>query len=80
MTPFLLRGHQVMHTCVAPFAGHAGYGRRTPLTALTLFTGVLLTLGLGARAHTLPVGAVALWGVAFGRGADADPDALVDAS
>ncbi|MGW5431280.1 MFS transporter [Streptomyces sp. NPDC004059] len=108
VTLFLLLGHQVMYTYLAPFAGHAGYGRtglllavfgtatvagiwvtgvlidrhprRTLLAALALFTGVLLTLGAGARAHALLVGAVALWGVAFGGAPTLIQTALVDAS
>ncbi|MQY37581.1 Purine ribonucleoside efflux pump NepI [Streptomyces sp. RB17] len=108
VTLFLLLGHQVMYTYVAPFAGHAGYGRtglllavfgtatvagiwvtgalidrhprHTLLVALALFTGVLLVLGLAARAHGLLVGAVALWGVAFGGAPTLIQTALVDAS
>ncbi|MGW5462924.1 MFS transporter [Streptomyces sp. NPDC003996] len=108
VTLFLLLGHQVMYTYLAPFAGHAGYGRTglllavfgtatvagiwvtgvlidrhlrpTLLAALALFTGVLLTLGAGARAHALLVGAVALWGVAFGGAPTLIQTALVDAS
>ncbi|MEV6057225.1 MFS transporter [Streptomyces sp. NPDC052107] len=56
------------------------YLRPTLLAALALFTGVLLTLGAGARAHALLVGAVALWGVAFGGAPTLIQTALVDAS
>ncbi|MEV5875286.1 MFS transporter [Streptomyces sp. NPDC052101] len=108
VTLFLLLGHQVMYTYVAPFAGHAGYGRTglllavfgtatvagiwltgvlidrhprtTLLAALALFTAVLPTLGLGARTHAVLVGAVALWGVAFGGAPTLIQTALVDAS
>ncbi|WP_167361942.1 MFS transporter [Streptomyces yokosukanensis] len=108
VTLFLLLGHQVMYTYVAPFAAHAGYGRTgallavfgtatvagiwltgalidrcprtTLLVALALFTAVLPTLGLLARAHVLLVGAVALWGVAFGGAPTLIQSALVDAS
>ncbi|MER6378615.1 MFS transporter [Streptomyces sp. NPDC001250] len=108
VTLFLLLGHQVMYTYVAPFAAHAGYGRTglllavfgtatvagiwvtgvlidrqlrgTLLAALALFAGVLLALGLGAQAHALLLGAVALWGVAFGGAPTLIQTALVDAS
>lgn len=108
VTLFLLLGHQVMYTYVAPFARQAGYGRTglllavfgtatvagiwitgvlidrhlraTLLGALALFAGVLLVLGLGSRAHPLLVGAVALWGVAFGGAPTLIQTALVDAS
>ncbi|AOR36219.1 MFS transporter [Streptomyces fodineus] len=107
VTLFLLLGHQVMYTYVAPFAGHAGYGRTglllavfgtatvagiwvtgvlidrrlrgTLLVAIALFTGVLLVLGLAAHAHPLLVGAVAVWGVAFGGAPTLIQTALVDA-
>ncbi|MFG2352326.1 MFS transporter [Streptomyces sp. NPDC048521] len=108
VTLFLLLGHQVMYTYVAPFAAHAGYGRTglllavfgtatvagvwvtgvlidrwprpTLLTALALFTAVLLVLGLRAGVHALLVGAVALWGVAFGGAPTLIQTALVDVS
>ncbi|MFI9803558.1 MFS transporter [Streptomyces sp. NPDC052301] len=108
VTLFLLLGHQVMYTYVAPFAAHAGYGRtglllavfgaatvagiwvtgvlvdrqlrRTLLAALALFAGVLAALGPGAGVHPLLVGAVALWGVAFGGAPTLIQTALVDAS
>ncbi|WP_369387311.1 MFS transporter [Streptomyces sp. CG1] len=108
VTLFLLLGHQVMYTYVAPFAAQAGYGRTgvllavfgtatvagigvtgvlidrhlrsTLLAALALFAGVLFALGLGARAHPLLLGAVALWGVAFGGAPTLVQTALVDAS
>ncbi|MEU2716682.1 MFS transporter [Streptomyces sp. NPDC007205] len=108
VTLFLLVGHQVMYTYVAPFARHAGYGRTglllalfgaatvagiwvtgalidryprvTLLAALALFAGVLLVLGLGARARVLLAGAVALWGVAFGGAPTLIQTALVHVS
>ncbi|MGW3208508.1 MFS transporter [Streptomyces sp. NPDC001135] len=108
VTLFLLLGHQVMFTYVAPFARHAGYGRTglllalfgtatvagiwvtgvlidrhpraTLLAALVLFAGVLLVLALGARTPLLLIGAVALWGVAFGGAPTLIQTALVDAS
>ncbi|MFB7509713.1 MFS transporter [Streptomyces broussonetiae] len=108
VTLFLLLGHQVMYTYVAPFAAHAGYGRtglllavfgtatvagiwltgalidrwprRTLLGALALFAGVLPVLGLAAGVHALLVGAVAVWGVAFGGAPTLIQTALVDAS
>ncbi|MFE1451089.1 MFS transporter [Streptomyces olivaceoviridis] len=108
VTLFLLLGHQVMYTYLAPFAAHAGYGRtgvllavfgsatvagiwltgvlvdRVPrpalLTALALVAAVLPALGLGARLPGLLVGAVALWGVAFGGAPTLIQTALVDAS
>ncbi|WP_030339575.1 MFS transporter [Streptomyces sp. NRRL S-1022] len=108
VTLFLLLGHQVMYTYVAPFAAHAGYGRtgvllgvfgtatvagiwltgvlvdryprRTLLGALALVAAVLVVLGLGARAHGLLLGAVALWGTAFGGAPTLIQTALVDAS
>ncbi|MFF3912275.1 MFS transporter [Streptomyces sp. NPDC001852] len=55
--------------------------RHTLLAALALFSGALLTLGPGtARAHPLLVGAVALWGVAFGGAPTLIQTALVNAS
>ncbi|GHE07984.1 MFS transporter [Streptomyces alanosinicus] len=108
VTLFLLLGHQVMYTYLAPFAAHAGYGRTGPLlavfgaatvagiwlagalvdrypratllAALTLFGAVLPALGLCARTPVLLVGAVALWGVAFGGAPTLIQSALVDAS
>ncbi|KOV64172.1 MFS transporter [Streptomyces sp. MMG1121] len=108
VTLFLLLGHQVMYTYVAPFAAHVGYARtglllavfgtatvagiwltgvlidrwprRTLLVALGVFTGVLLVLGLAAGAHAVLVGAVALWGIAFGGAPTLIQTALVDAS
>ncbi|MFI2205770.1 MFS transporter [Streptomyces sp. NPDC020192] len=108
VTLFLLLGHQVMYTYIAPFAAQVGYGRtglllavfgtatvagiwltgvlidrwprRTLLVALALFAGVLPVLGLGAGAHALLVGAVAVWGMAFGGAPTLIQTALVDAS
>ncbi|MEW2515908.1 MFS transporter [Streptomyces sp. NPDC046870] len=108
VTLFLLLGHQMMYTYIAPFAAHAGYGRTdvllavfgsatvagvwltgllvdrkprlTLLTALALVAAVLLVLGLGARVPWLPVGAMALWGVAFGGAPTLIQTALVGVS
>ncbi|MET8450291.1 MFS transporter [Streptomyces sp. NPDC005209] len=108
VTLFLLLGHQVMYTYVAPFAAHAGFGRTGPLlavfgcatvagiwvtgalidrhlraallTALTLFAAVLAVLGLAAGTPGALVGAVALWGMAFGGAPTLIQTALVDAS
>ncbi|GGV04452.1 MFS transporter [Streptomyces filipinensis] len=54
--------------------------RATLLSALALLAGVLLVLGLGARTHVPLVGAVALWGAAFGGAPTLIQTALVDAS
>ncbi|KOV71966.1 MULTISPECIES: MFS transporter [unclassified Streptomyces] len=50
------------------------------LTALALVAAVLLVLGAGARVPGLLVGAVAVWGVAFGGAPTLIQTALVDAS
>ncbi|MFF7356475.1 MULTISPECIES: MFS transporter [Streptomyces] len=54
--------------------------RATLLAALALLAGVLLVLGLGARTPVLLVGAVALWGAAFGGAPTLIQTALVEAS
>ncbi|MBL1108976.1 MFS transporter [Streptomyces sp. 5-8] len=56
------------------------FPRRTLLVALALVAGVLPAIGLGAGAHGLLVGAVGLWGVAFGGAPTLIQTALVDAS
>ncbi|MFE7975429.1 MFS transporter [Streptomyces shenzhenensis] len=108
VTLFLLLGHQLMYTYVAPFAAHAGFARTglllavfgsatvagiwltgvlidrrlrgTLLAALGLCTAVLLVLGLAAGRPPVLVGAVALWGVAFGGAPTLIQTALVDVS
>lgn len=108
VTLFLLVGHQVMYTYVAPFAAHAGFGRTglvllvfgaatvvgiwltgvlvdrhlrtTLLGALALCVAVMLVLGLCPGTPALLLGAVALWGVAFGGAPTLIQTALVDAS
>lgn len=108
VTLFLLVGHQVMYTYVAPFAAHAGFGRTglvllvfgaatvvgiwltgvlvdrhlrtTLLGALALCVAVMLVLGLYPGTPALLLGAVALWGVAFGGAPTLIQTALVDAS
>ncbi|GAA3096785.1 MFS transporter [Streptomyces echinatus] len=56
------------------------FPRPALLVALALVAGVLPVLGLGAGAHGLLAGAVALWGVAFGGAPTLIQTALVDAS
>lgn len=108
VTLFLLVGHQVMYTYVAPFAAHAGFGRTglvllvfgaatvvgiwltgalvdrhlrtTLLGALALCVAVMLVLGVYAGTPVLLLGAVALWGIAFGGAPTLIQTALVDAS
>ncbi|MEU6144447.1 MFS transporter [Streptomyces sp. NPDC047081] len=108
VTLFLLLGHQVMYTYIAPFAAHAGYGRTdvvllvfgvatvagiwitgvlvdrclrfTLLAALALCAAVMLALGLYAGSPVVLLGAVALWGLAFGGAPTLIQTALVEAS
>ncbi|MCI3278326.1 MFS transporter [Streptomyces cylindrosporus] len=108
VTLFLLLGHQVMYTYVAPFTAHAGYGRTgvvllvfgvatvagiwitgvlvdrhpraTLLAALALCAAVMLALGPYAGSPAVLLGAVALWGLAFGGAPTLIQTALVDAS
>ncbi|MEV0184974.1 MFS transporter [Streptomyces sp. NPDC050625] len=108
VTLFLLLGHQVMYTYVAPFAAHMGFAhtglllavfgsatvvgiwitgvlidrhlRTTLLAALSSLAAVLVVLGLSAGAPAVLIGAVAVWGVAFGGAPTLIQTALVDAS
>ncbi|UFR06441.1 MFS transporter [Streptomyces sp. Go40/10] len=108
VTLFLLLGHQVMYTYMAPFAARAGYGRTGVLLgvfgtatvagiwltgvlvdrwlrpallgALAVIAAVLTVLGPGAGVPALLVGAVALWGVAFGGAPTLIQTALVEVS
>ncbi|WP_405798453.1 MFS transporter [Streptomyces longwoodensis] len=108
VTLFLLLGHQVMYTYVAPFSAWAGCGptglvllvfgaatvagiwvtglvvdhrpRLALLTALALCAGVMVVLGRWAGEPVVLLGAVALWGVAFGGTPTLIQTALVDAS
>jgi predicted MFS family arabinose efflux permease len=108
VTLFLLLGHQVMYTYVAPFSARAGFGRTglvllvfgaatvagiwvtglvvdhrprlALLTALALCAGAMVVLGRWAGEPAVLLGAVALWGVAFGGAPTLIQTALVDAS